>query len=152
MIDLKHLERYRENNRLEAKRAVGGLPVSIWETYSAFANASGGVILLGVEEHRDKSLHPVDLPDPSGILQDFWRCLNNRDCVSANILRDEDVREVVLEGKHIIVIDVPPAGEDTYPVYLGSDPNTGTYYRSGEGDFRCSPEEVALMRRNYGNP
>ena len=110
MIDLKHLERYREDNRLEAKRAIGGLPVSIWETYSAFANASGGVILLGVEEYRDKSLHPVDLPDPSGILQDFWRGLNNRDCVSANLLRDEDVREVVLEGKHIIVINVPPAG------------------------------------------
>ena len=151
MLDLHHLERYREDNRLEAKRAIGGLPVSIWETYSAFANASGGVILLGVEEYRDKSLHPVDLPDPSGILQDFWRCLNNRDCVSANLLRDEDVREVVLEGRHIIVINVPPAGPDTYPVYIGSDPNTGTYYRSGEGDFRCSPEEVALMRRNYGN-
>lgn len=26
MIDLAHLEKYRENNRLEAKRAQGGLP------------------------------------------------------------------------------------------------------------------------------
>ena len=147
MIDLQHLERYQEDNRLEAKRAIGGLPVSIWEPYSAFANASGGVILLGVAEHRDKSLHPVDLPDPSGILQDFWRGLNNRDLVSANILRDENVREVTLEGKHIIVIDVPPAGPEAYPVFIGGDPLHGTYYRSGEGDFRCTPEEVALMRR-----
>ena len=146
MIDLKHLERYREDNRLEAKRAIGGLPMSIWESYSAFANASGGVILLGVEEYPDKSLHPVDLPDPSGILQDFWRGLNDRDLVSANILRDENVREVVLEGKHIIVIDVPAAGMDCYPVYIGPDPNHGTYYRSGEGDFRCTPEEVKLMQ------
>lgn len=145
MFDLKHLESCREDNRLEAKRAIGGLPVSIWETYSAFANAQGGVILLGVEEYRDHSLHPVDLPDPSGILQDFWRGLNNRDWVSANILRDEDVREATLEGRHIIVIQVPQAKGSAYPVYLGRNPLVGTYYRSGEGDFRCSPEEVKIM-------
>uniref|UniRef100_UPI0025E0FAAE AlbA family DNA-binding domain-containing protein n=1 Tax=uncultured Ruminococcus sp. TaxID=165186 RepID=UPI0025E0FAAE len=70
MIDLNHLEKYRENNRIEAKKAIGGLPNSIWETYSAFANTLGGVILLGVEELKDKSLHAIDLPDPIYLIED----------------------------------------------------------------------------------
>ena len=152
MIDLNHLEQYRENNRLEAKRAVGGLPQSLWETYAAFANTQGGVILLGVEEHRDKSLHPVDLPDPSGILQDFWEIINDPDKVSANILRDRDVQEVVLQGRHIIVINVPRAPAEELPVFLGNSPQNGTFWRSGEGDFRCRPEEILQMAAGLGTP
>ena len=66
MIDFSKLEQYRENNRIEAKKALGGLPKSIWETYSAFANTYGGIILLGVEERADKSLHRSICPIRTG--------------------------------------------------------------------------------------
>ena len=86
MIDFSNLEKYRENNRIEVKKALGGLPKSVWETYSAFANTLGGIILLGVEEWPDKTLHTVDLPDPDKLMKEFWDIVNNPNKISVNVL------------------------------------------------------------------
>ena len=145
MIDLHHLEQYRENNRLEAKRALGGLPWSLWETYSSFANTLGGLILLGVEEYEDHSLHPIDLPDPAGLLQDFWFIVNDPHQVSLNILRNDYVQALRIDGRQIVAIYIPPATAAQKPVYIGGDPLRGTYRRVGEADILCTPEEVQLM-------
>ena len=47
MIDITNLSKYEENNRIEVKKAKGGLPNSLWETYSAFANP--GDIRIGLQ-------------------------------------------------------------------------------------------------------
>lgn len=51
-FDIRNFDKYRENNRLEVKKARGGLPESIWETYSSMANCYGGIILLGVIDEQ----------------------------------------------------------------------------------------------------
>ncbi len=147
MLDWSRLDEYRENNRIEAKKALGGLPQSVWETYSAFANALGGLILLGIEEYRDKTLHAVDLPDPEGLMAQFWAILNDPDRVSANILAPTDLWTETVEGCHVVVISVPRAKRAQRPVYVGGNPISGTYRRSGEGDYRCTREEVQTMFR-----
>ena len=147
MIDFSKLEQYRENNRIEAKKALGGLPKSIWETYSAFANTYGGIILLGVEERADKSLHPVDLPDPDRLIREFWDIVNNPNKTSVNILSARDVFAQEVDGAHIVVIRVPRAERSYKPVYVDGNPLC-TYRRNGEGDYRCTREEYQAMVRD----
>jgi len=145
MFDLAKLETYRETDRIEAKRSLGGLPESLWETYSAFANTKGGVILLGVGERKDRSLYPVDLPNPTALMREFWRIVSDPKQVSVNLLTDEDVCWMEIEGKDVIVVEVPPAPRDKRPVYVGGDPFSGAYHRSGDGDYRLSREAVQQM-------
>ena len=138
MLDLNNLQNYREDNRIEAKQALGGLPESIWETYSAFANAEGGAILLG-------------LLDPQWLIDDLRTILNDPMRVSANILAEEDVQIHQVDGKRIIAITVPKADPSQKPVYIENDPYRGTDRRCGEGDYRCDREEVDAMLRQQSH-
>ncbi|MBR0139492.1 MAG: ATP-binding protein [Firmicutes bacterium] len=147
MIDLEKLELYRENNRIEAKKALGGLPHSIWETYSAFANTMGGLILLGVEEFKDKSLHTVDLPDPGALCDEFWALVNDPGKASVNTLKRSDIAIEEVNGDHIVIINVPKAPRRLRPVYVEGDPQN-TYRRSGESDVKCDSKELDLMKKD----
>ncbi len=148
-FSLEMLATYKENSLLEVKSARGGLPNSLWESYSAFANSEGGVIVLGVKENaKDGSLYVEGLDDVHKLLKDFWNMVNNRQKVSCNILTDSMAVSDKLEGKDVIVIRVPRAERTSRPVYVGSDPRTGTYRRNFEGDYHCSIDEVSLMIRD----
>lgn len=148
MINLDNIEKYRENNRIEAKKALGGLPKSIWETYSAFANTLGGVILLGVEEYKDKSFHPITLPSPHLLIDEFIGLLNNKNKVSANILSSRHIQIIKSENTCFIAIFVPRASRFDRPVYIDNDPILGTYKRNGEGDYRATKDEILSMMKD----
>lgn len=137
-----------ENMRLEAKRAKGGLPRSIWETYSAFANSEGGVILLGVSEDADHNLSVTGVEDAEGMVRDFWNTVNDRSKASATVVTDRDVQIRRTPTGDVVSIMVPRAMRSVMPVYIGPDPFEGTYRRNGEGDYRCERHEVLAMMRD----
>lgn len=149
MIDFDNLNQYKENNQLEVKKAQGGLPKSVWETYSSFSNTNGGIILLGVEEKEDKSFNVIGLPNADKIVDDFWDTINNQNKVNVNILNSKDVQIQTVNNAEIVVINVPRAPRYDRPIYIDGNPISGTYRRNGnDGDYKCTKEEVQSIMRD----
>ncbi|MDR1156802.1 MAG: hypothetical protein LBK75_00630 [Oscillospiraceae bacterium] len=55
-----------------------------------------------------------------------------------------------VDGKSIIVIEIPRADRACKPIYLNNNPFAETYRRNGEGDYRCTREMVQAMVRDNG--
>ena len=85
-FDICQFDSYREDNRREVKKAKGGLQLSLWESYSAFANCYGGVIIFGVKENKDGSWHMTGLNNAAKPRKDFWDTINNKNKVAVNLL------------------------------------------------------------------
>ena len=135
-----------ENHERECKLAEGGLPESIWEIYSAFANTDGGTILLGVKEYRDSfTVNGLNDRQLAKYQKNFWSTINDRNKVSKNILLNHHVKVIEYDGKNILEINVPAADRHDKPVYIGTDPMKGTYRRDYEGDFLCTEASVRAM-------
>lgn len=143
---------FGERINLECKKAESTIPNSVWETYSAFANTDGGVILFGVEEHIkendfSKRFSFVSINNPEQRLKDFWNTINS-DKVSGNILVDANVGICEVNGANIMWIQVPRADYRNKPIYINNNPIKGTFKRNHEGDYHCTEEEVKSMLRD----
>ena len=148
MFDLNKFNEYREGNRLEVKKAAENIPVSLWDTYSAFANCNGGIIILGVKERSDGSWYTTGLKNPAKQQKQFWDMINNKAKVSVNLLTEKDVELYELDGDVIMVVRVPMAKREQKPVYINNDLMGGTFRRDGEGDYHCTPAQIKAMLRD----
>ena len=136
---------------LECKEAKDGLPKSVWETISAFANTLGGKILLGIKEEKRPHNHAerltvVGVNDAEKIKKDFWNTVSNK--LNVHLLQDSDVFTIDAEGKSVVCINVPQANSTELPVFINGNPLQGSYRRKGEGDYHCSENEVRAMMRD----
>lgn len=150
--DIKDALHKGERVTLECKRAKADVPKSVWETYSAFANTIGGLILLGVEEDRktqdiSKRFQITGVENPQKIIINFWDTINS-DKVNGNILIDSDVEVVDVDGAKIVCIRVPQADWRVKPIYLNGNIYKGTYRRNYEGDYHCKESQIKSMIRD----
>ncbi|MGH8784345.1 MAG: RNA-binding domain-containing protein [Cupriavidus necator] len=153
MIDIQSiadLDLLRESVGLECKLALGregqgALPEDFWPTYSAFANTDGGVVVLGVREKPQQFLIE-GLANVAKVRKELFDGLNNRQKVSANLLTDAAVREVMLDGRTLLLIEIPRATRKQRPVHLTTNPFAGhTYRRLNDGDRPLLDDEVRRM-------
>lgn len=137
---------HSENAEVEFKSAKGGLPESFWETFSAFANTNGGLIVLGVKEKEGQFISD-GLTDEQikTYKKRFWDCAHNKEKVSATMLTERDVMTVETDDAKLLVFRVPRASYDIRPVYLSKNPFGNTYKRNHEGNYHCTDAEVRQM-------
>lgn len=147
-FDLTKFDQYREGNRLEVKKAKDGLPNSLWETYSSFANCNGGIIILSVKEQSDVSWSTTHLQNKDNLLKNFWDTINNRIKVNVNLLNDNSVNVYDINVDTIITIVVPKADRENKPVYINNDLFSGTFRRNHEGDYHFTKSEIKGMLRD----
>ena len=137
----------REGVRFEGKSCSEKLTQDFWPTYSAFANTSGGIIVMGLrEEGRRLRVEGVKCPDH--VLGMLWDQVNNPQKASINLLDEDDVETIEVDGSTLIAVRVRAADRHFRPVYVSGSMNSGTYRRNGEGDYHCTPAEIAAMVRD----
>jgi ATP-dependent DNA helicase RecG len=144
------LELLRESVDLECKLAAGrdgkgALPEDFWPTYSAFANTEGGIVVLGVRERQEQFI-VEGLVNVAKVRRELFDALNNRQKVSVNLLNDAQVREIQLESRTVMVVEIPRATRKQRPVHLTANPFLGhTYRRLNDGDRALADDEVKRM-------
>lgn len=148
---LLQLIKQGEGFRLEAKKAESDIPETVWESYSAFCNTDGGVILLGVSEKKDKTLFISGVQNSTKIIQSFWNQINNKQKVSDNLLFDHQVYTLSIDNKEVVIVEVPRADRHYKPVFVKDSLFGGTYRRNAEGDYHCTREEVKAMLRDQSD-
>ncbi len=140
----QQLEDAGERRGIEAKRDLGE---AAEETISAFANEpdlGGGYLVFGVEETADGTFRVVGVRDPQKLQHDLTSVCANR---FSKPVRPEVEIELV-DGKHVLVAFVPEASPSAKPVFIKRQGfEKGSYRRIGDGDHRCSEEDLRLLIR-----
>lgn len=135
-----------DTQRYEVKAAGKGLPESIAETISAFANRDGGTIILGLDEKTDFSPTPdFDAKRISDALQR----LGNDFTPPCRL----EIERYPFEGAEIVVAIVDAVPPDQRPCYItnkGSE--KGSFIRTGDGDKRLTLYEIDRMREFRQQP
>ena len=136
-----------EDAGLEVKRAQRGLPQRLFETLSAFANqAGGGVILLGIDESQGFRLAGVEAAQT--VISELTDLAGKMVPPSAL-----EITPVEIEGKTVIVVDVPECDYQHKPCHYGpSGMQSGSFLRVGNQNRRMSAYEVFTFVTGRGQP
>lgn len=140
MIDIQHIASLPEGKTVEFKRDLSSMK-PILKTLVAFANTSGGTLLIG----RDNDGKIIGVND----VFDAEEKLANAIADSIHPPLMPEIETTSLEGKALIVIRV---AHWRGPFYLKTQgPEEGVYVRLGSTNRVAGPELIAELKRSISN-
>lgn len=135
-----------EPTEIEVKAAAGGLPKTVVETLSAFANGDGGTLLLGLEED---GFRPAAGFDANRIRDALAEVCHQK--VTPPIRTSIEV--VDFEGAHVVRLDIEEIDPIDKPCFVSERGEyNGSYIRGGDGDRKLSRYEVTQLLSNREQP
>mgnify|MGYP004713012999 FL=1 len=137
-----------ENKYIEYKEAKRSVPKDFWETYSAFANTSGGTVFLGVSEREKGVFEPTGVIDTQKVIVDMMTTIRSGKA-SVNLLTEDNVEVMDVEGRKIIKVYIPMAERTDKPVYL-NDNQTRAFLRVDESDMPMDTTEFRYFVSEAG--
>lgn len=136
-----------DTSSIDVKASVGKLPKSIPETLSAFANGSGGLIVLGVDERA--GFTPARGFQADRISEALAGACADR---MQPPLRP-DIVPVPFEGGTVVISHVEPLRPIDKPCYIKDrGAYQGSFIRTGDGDRRLSTYEIDRLREEHRQP
>lgn len=124
----------------EAKEAKSELPKNVWETVGAFANSSGGWIVLGIKQ-TGKKFEVTGVDNAEKLEQDFLGTLRSQ---KFNEPLEAKAMLYHIDGKKVLAFHVPSSPHK--PIYYNNPQNT--FIRFGSGDQRATNGEITAMFHN----
>jgi ATP-dependent DNA helicase RecG len=132
---------------VEVKAAVGKLPKSVPETLSAFANGSGGWVLLGLNEQAGFS------PAAGFRAKDIREALAGACADKLHPPLRPDIEIVPFEGAEVVLARIDPMIPADKPCYVKERGRyQGSFIRTGDGDRRLSQYEVDRLIEEHRQP
>ena len=129
-----------EWDNFEVKAARNELPKNTWETVCAFANTSGGWLVLGVSQ-KGKKFEITGVTDLEKLEQDLGNTLRSKN--KFNVVINPTFCKFDIDDKKVLACFIPSS--DVKPVYFNNLQNT--FIRTGSGDQRATDNEInALLR------
>jgi ATP-dependent DNA helicase RecG len=136
-----------DHQTVEAKRAQGGFPGTAWESLVAFANADGGVLMLGVDKDGGR-FDVTGVDDPRAMadhVQSTCAELEPALRPRVSLIAHDD-------GKTVVVAEVPPVPREMRPCHRPSvGAHQSSFIRVGDADQQMSPEEVTELLASKGS-
>ena len=137
-MNLTETLREPEGKTLEFKRDLSS-PERFLRTVVAFANTSGGTILVGIE---DRSRHIRGVTEPLALEERAVNLIS--DSIRPRLMPDLEI--VSYRNRQLLAVRVYPSS--TRPHYIArTGPDAGTYVRVGSTNRRADVQLIAEMQR-----